>query len=124
MRTPVVYTSGSFALAALEALVHFDMAEAPEDLVSVAAAIPDSVRCDEVKVEDLPGNWRQYPAPEALARFGTDWATRRSTAVLAVPSAVIPSERNYLINPAHRDFAKIRIEAPQGFSFDPRLWRR
>jgi RES domain-containing protein len=59
-----------------------------------------------------------------LARVGTDWATRGTTAVLAVPSAVIPSERNYLINPAHRDFAKIRLEAPHAFSFDARLLRR
>jgi len=122
--TPVVYTSGTLALAALESLVHFDMAEAPDDLVCMDAAVPDSIRIGELKLNDLPDNWRQYPAPEELARLGTGWVESGTTAVLAVPSAVIPSERNYLINPAHRDFGRIRIGVPQLFVFDPRLLLR
>lgn len=122
--TPLVYTSGTLALAALESLVHFDMAEAPDDLVSVDAEVPDSVGIGEINLNDLPDNWRQYPAPEELARLGTGWVEGGTTAVLAVPSAVIPSERNYLINPAHRDFGRIRIGVPQLFVFDPRLLLR
>jgi hypothetical protein len=52
---------------------------------------------------------------------GTDWVARNSTAVLAVPSAIIPAEMNYLINPAHRDFGRIAIGIPEPFAFDPRL---
>ena len=92
--------------------------------IAVDAEVPDSVGIGEINLNDLPDNWRQYPAPEELARLGTGWVEGGTTAVLAVPSAVIPSERNYLINPAHRDFGRIRIGVPQLFVFDPRLLLR
>ena len=44
--------------------------------------------------------------------------------MLVVPSAVIPAEVNYLLNPSHPDFARIRIDSPEPFVFDRRLWRR
>ena len=73
---------------------------------------------------DLPPDWRQYPAPELLADIGNAWIEARQTAVLAVPSAVIPQETNYLLNPAHTDFLKIRIHAAEPFAFDPRMWKK
>jgi len=53
--------------------------------------------------------------------MGTDWARKARTAVLSVPSAVVPEDRNYVLNPAHPDFRKIRAGKPQPFSFDPRM---
>ena len=55
--------------------------------------------------------------------MGTTWAREGKTAVLAVPSAVIPQERNYLLNPLHPSFSRIRIGAAQPFAFDPRMWK-
>src|SRR3972149_4085147 len=72
----------------------------------------------------LPPDWRAYPAPRACAELGTRWIAARSTAMLAVPSAVVPSEPDYLLNPLHADFRRIRVGRPQPFSFDPRLWKR
>jgi RES domain-containing protein len=55
--------------------------------------------------------------------LGSNWVARNESAVLSVPSAIIPIERNYLLNPAHADFARIRIRPPQPFGFDARLWK-
>ena len=61
------------------------------------------------------------PPPEALAELGSGWISAARTAVLSVPSAVVPRERNYLLNPAHPDFGKIRRGSPEPFSLDSRL---
>jgi RES domain-containing protein len=55
--------------------------------------------------------------------MGDNWFRSGSTAILAVPSVVIPQEYNYLIDPTHPDFVKLRVEAPQAFELDPRLWK-
>jgi RES domain-containing protein len=121
--TAVVYASETLALAALELLVHVDAALAPEDLVAIPAEILESIALTRVDPDDLPRTWRRYPAPESLARIGTDWAREMKTAVLSVPSALVPRERNILLNPTHPDFSKIRIGPAERFSFDPRLIR-
>lgn len=46
------------------------------------------------------------------------------TAVLCVPSIVVPSEYNYLLNPPHPEFSRIQIAKPEPFAFDPRMWKR
>lgn len=119
--TAVVYASDSLALAALELLVHAEADLLPDDLVSVAADVPDSLRVESVAASDLPRDWRRYPAPETLADRGTAWARAGRTAVLAVPSALVPRERNFLLNPAHPDFKKIRTQTPEPFALDTRL---
>ncbi|HTY76763.1 MAG TPA: RES domain-containing protein [Candidatus Bathyarchaeia archaeon] len=73
---------------------------------------------------DRPRVWRVFPRPVALADLGTRWATGLESAVLAVPSAVIPQELNYLLNPRHPHFKLIQIGRPVPFAFDPRLWKR
>ena len=119
----VVYTSGSLALAALEVLVNVELQEMPRDLVSIAATIPDEAPAESVEIADLPAGWQRTPAPEYLQLLWADWVRRQNTAVLSVPSAVIPSEHNFLLNPAHRDFKRIKIGKPGTFRFDPRLWK-
>ncbi len=122
--TAVVYVSETLSLAALEYLVHLDIALAPDDLVAAPAEIPDALPVTRLEAADLPRGWRRYPAPEALGELGTAWASARRTAVLSVPSAVVPQERNLILNPAHPDFPKIRPHPPERFSFDPRLLGR
>ena len=107
--TSVVYTSSSLSLAALELFVHVDIDIVSADLVAIPADVPDSLTTDAVKIGSLSKDWRRYPAPEALQDIGTAWAAKASTAILAVPSAVIPEEGNYLLNPVHRDFKRISI---------------
>jgi RES domain-containing protein len=119
----VVYTASSVSLAALELFVHVDPQDAPDDLVAIPADIPDDVGRREIRVASLPRNWRRTPAPAALPQLGSRWAVGLKTAVLAVPSALVPRERNYLLNPAHADFRRIRIGRPERFAFDPRMWK-
>ena len=121
--TSIVYTSGSLSLAALELFVHVDTDLAPDGLIAIPADIPEDVAVGTVDIAKLPRNWRAYPAPEALKDLATAWVKESSTAVLAVPSAVIPSEQNYLLNPRHPDFRRIRIQKAIPFEFDPRLWK-
>jgi RES domain-containing protein len=119
----VVYTSATLSLAALEYFVHLDAADAPTDLVAVPADIPDELARSEIAVDTLPPTWRQYPAPDHLADLGVSWLRAGRTAVLVVPSPIVPQEQNLLLNPAHRGFRAIRLGTPQPFSFDPRLWK-
>ena len=121
--TAVVYTSASLALAALEFFVHIDVDLLPNDLVAIAAEFPEKLAVETVKSTGLPKNWRRYPALESLKDIGTTWVTEGPTAILAVPSAIIPEEQNYLLNPAHQDFKHVRLRRPIPFYFDPRMWK-
>ena len=69
----------------------------------------------------LPAGWDAYPFPAATQGLGTDWIAAGKTAVLEVPSAVIPRECNYLLSPAHPCFARVRVAGRTPFSFDSRL---
>ncbi len=119
----MVYTASHLSLAALELFVHLDPADAPEDLVSIAAHLPARLEIRRLAVEDLPRDWRAFPAPEGLRELGAEWVREGKTAALAVPSAVVPREANVLLNPAHPDFEAIEIDAPEPFRFDPRMWK-
>jgi RES domain-containing protein len=121
--TPVVYTSHSLALCALEYFVNLEPELAPKDLVAIQADIPVDVKIASLEIPDLPPDWRVYPAPDSLKDLGTAWARSAETAILSVPSAVIPHERNYLINPVHPAFGRVRLQAAEPFTFDPRMWK-
>lgn len=119
---PMGYTAGSQSLAMLELLVQDEPLRAR--YVMIAARLPKNLKIGRVTPEELPADWRSLAAREQLQAIGTDWAKRRSGAVLAVPSAVIPYETNYLLNPLHPSFAKIEIGEPQDFITDLRLMKR
>jgi RES domain-containing protein len=119
----VVYTSATLSLAALETFVHMEIEDAGNMFAYIRADIPEDIQIDRIDISQLPSNWRKIPAPPSLTAIGDEWFDSGNTAVLAVPSAVIPVENNYLINPLHRDFAKIKIHEPQPFELDPRMWK-
>lgn len=121
--TALVYCSTTLSLAALEYFVNLEPFLAPGDLVAIPAEIPPDVSRSELDAALLPPDWRSYPAPERLQDLGTGWVRSGDSAVLLVPSAVIPRERNILLNPVHPDFLKIRIGPPEPFSYDPRMWK-
>jgi len=122
--TAIVYTSGTLSLAAQEFFVHLAPEEIPSDVVAVSADIPEDVGIASLRGANLPRGWRQFPAPESLAELGMRWVEAMESAVLEVPSAVIPQESNYLLNPAHTDFAKIRLNQPESFTYDRRMWKK
>jgi RES domain-containing protein len=116
---PLVYTAATQSLAMLEMLVQDEPLRAR--YVMIEARIPKGVKIDRVQADDLPADWRSIAARETLQAIGTEWARRCAAAVLAVPSAVIPDEINYLLNPLHRDFRWIKIGKPRKFETDLRL---
>lgn len=119
--TRLAYTSEHLSLAMLEYLVHVDPDDPPDDLVVVAADVPANVSRTPISLKKLPGHWRQSPAPPELAVLGDEHVRRAQTAILIVPSALSPVESNWLINPRHPDFSRIRAGAPERFQCDPRV---
>ncbi len=119
--TPVVYTSGTLSLAALEYLVHVDSDILPDSLVSVRATIPDSLAIETIHASDLPADWKDKIIPVTLQERGTSWANHAKSSVLKVPSVVIEHEWNYVLNPNHPDFPQITWDTAIAFSFDSRL---
>jgi RES domain-containing protein len=118
----VVYTSATLSLAALEYFVHVSKETRPDDLVSISLEIPKNVSMEHLSESKLPSNWRVYPAMDELKEIGRKWIKNAGTAVLVVPSAVIPQELNYLINPDHSDFKKMKISKPAPFNLDERMF--
>ena len=118
-----MFTSATLSLAALERFVHTDSDLEPADLLAIPVEFRDDVAIDAVKVETLPVDWRAFPAPPRLAAIGEEWFRASTTPVLSVPSVVIPHERNFVLNPTHRDFSQIVIGPSEPFSFDPTMWK-
>jgi len=121
--TTVVYTSGTLSLAVLEYLVNLPISDLPEDLVSIQSHVPDDLMRHDISIDDLPENWRTFPAIEELKDIGTEWVREAKTALLVVPSVVIPNELNYLINPAHPETGRVKILSIDPFALDTRLYR-
>ena len=115
----VVYTAGSLSLASLELLAHFDSSTDMPDLVFFRVQFDERLVAG---VDELPPNWRQIPASSNTQLLGAAWWQSGRSAVLRVPSVIIPSEDNFVLNPSHPDFKAITIEPPEPFSIDPRLW--
>jgi RES domain-containing protein len=118
----VIYAAETYAGAMLEVLAHANLSIVPKHHVSLPIDIPNSLRREVLDINDLPG-WPQVPE-SACRVLGDAWIKRNLSAVFVVPSIVSAGhERNLLINPAHRDFAKIVLGATSPVVWDPRLFR-
>ncbi len=115
----MIYTSGSESLAVLETLVHLNPPMAFRYVKFDIKFNTASVRT--LATASLPANWRQEPPSASTQSLGDVWVKSAATAILAVPSIIVPGETNYLLNPAHPDFSKIKIGKSEEFVFDPRL---
>ena len=120
---PVVFASATLSLAALERFVHADPDLEPVNLVALSMELGANTAVETVAIDDLPPDWRTYPAPASLAVIGERWLRTARTVALSVPSVVIPHERHYILNPGHAEFAKLTPRTAEPFSFDPRMWK-
>jgi RES domain-containing protein len=119
----VVYASASLALAQLEYLVHANALHAPSNVVCISAEVPDDLPIEEIRSTRLPRHWRRfYPPVDELLDIGDHWTNTLKSAVLRIPSALVPSESNYLLNPSHPAFTRIAIGKPKAIRFDARLF--
>jgi RES domain-containing protein len=122
--TRIVYNSESRSLAMLEVAVHLNIHEnLPNDRYLLEIEIPDYIQILEVMLEDLPENWDAKPPTLETQTIGDDFVYGNDAAVLKVPSAIIPEEFNYLINPNHKDAKRIKVLNERKLEFDERLGR-
>ena len=118
----MVYASTSLALAAVETFVNLEPNLAPDDYVSIAVNVADSLDTERIEVKALPRDWYRG-RNEALQRLGDEWVRLGRTVGMLVPSAVIRGDWNVLLNPAHADFPRVKFQEPEPFVFDARMFR-
>ena len=117
---PMVYASEHQSLAALELRVHIDRTRM---LYKCFAFQFDEHLMEVFRFGALPKDWMEEPPPPSLQLLGDNWVKSGASVILAVPSVIIPKELNYLINPNHADFAKLKIQKPTDSAFDQRLFK-
>lgn len=117
--SPVLYTGENKEIALLETLVHTPAMLIPK-LDIFTLEIPDS-SITEIEISDLPDNWKVYPAPTILSEIGQRWIEEGKTIALKVPSCIIYSAHNYILNCRHPEYAKVRLLERRNFEFDSRL---
>jgi RES domain-containing protein len=118
----MVYCSSSLALAAIELFVHLEPAQAPADLVAIAAELPEGEPARTLAPAELAPDW--WTDVEATRALGDAWIRSAPSLALKVPSVPIRSEWNVLVNPLHAGMSEMRIDAPQPFEFDARMFMR
>jgi RES domain-containing protein len=121
--TAIIYTAESQSLAVLEILVHLDSPELLKKYALFRVGIDESYIVD-IDAAILPRNWRTEPVPGKVQKIGDEWVTNATSAVLRVPSTLVPGEFNFLLNPRHADFPKLQFSGPIPFHLDPRLTER
>jgi RES domain-containing protein len=119
---PMVYASSSLALAAIELFVHLEPNLQPDDLVSIAATLPEGEPALRMGPDQLPEGWWTDDF-EPLRAVGDKWIREKSSLAVEVPSAALRVEWNVLVNPLHPAIAQIKVEEPQAFHFDARMFR-
>ncbi|HEY9179132.1 MAG TPA: RES family NAD+ phosphorylase [Candidatus Baltobacteraceae bacterium] len=114
------FAAQSESLAILEYLVHATSDAFFDDVLLIVAELDDRYIAS-VDVEKLPKDWRSFPPAAGTQRIGDEWLASGATAAMLVPSAIVPRERNVLVNPQHRDYSKLKIVSTAEWGADPRL---
>ena len=122
LRRPVIYLSDHPASALLEVIVHLevDSEDLPDSFQLLTVETPDNVAFDLVEAASLPEEWRT--TPHNTQALGDRWLDETRTALLQVPSVIVPFAWNWLLNPAHPDMPKLQIVNVTRVAFDPRLF--
>lgn len=116
-----LYTSETKSLAMLEVLTNTPLAILRSDFSIITIEITGSFSTDEYTLKDLPSGWNEYPVPISIIRMGDRWLTAGKSLLLRVPSVIVPSECNLIINPAHPDFSKVKITGTEKLVIDKRV---
>ncbi|MDB4925718.1 RES domain-containing protein [Mucilaginibacter sp.] len=121
--TPVLYTSASRALAVVEVAVHVPLGIIPTNYYMAVIEVPDNSIL-QLDVTDLPTNWNRNPFVKATQFAGDRFIKDSKHLMLQVPSATVIGDLNYLINPRHPDFKKVKVKSVDPFVFDSRLFKK
>lgn len=117
---PCLYTAESRSLAVLEYSVNTKIDQIPRALSFLALEISDSFM-KVVQQSELPGDWKSELAPESTQNFGTALLSSNNYLSIKIPSAVIPQEFCYLINPLHPAMKQVRILGLEDCIYDLRI---
>ena len=116
--TPVLYAGENIEIALLEIIVQVPPLLVP-DLVLLTLEFPD-ISVTEIEINKLPKNWTAYPAPTILSEMAEDWISEGKTIALKVPSCIIHSSHNFILNCNHPDYNLVKLMDQQDFHFDTR----
>ena len=119
----VIYTAATLSLAALEMLVYIYDKDLIDEYSWAPVEFDEAFSLPVESIGRLPEDWRIDLTFSSLRAIGDRWVSSNMSAVLRVPTAIVPNEFNYIINPAHPDFKKISFGRVQDFVFDQRLTR-
>lgn len=120
----VLYFSSSLALATLEILVNLDDEEILPDFSYASVSFPEELVAGSEDLGKLPLNWREFPIPEAVQKIGDDWVKSKRSAILQVPTAILPKEWNYVVNLDHPDSGLVQYGKVESLILDSRLFGR
>lgn len=119
----VIYTAQSRALAMAEVVVHVTLATLPSGFAMLTVFIPDDIYIEEINVKKLPLGWNSFPELIDTQKMGDEFIRNKKSCVMKVPSAVVKGDYNYLLNPYHEDFHRIKIIHQEDFPFDKRIFK-
>ena len=117
----MIYTASSRSLACLENAVHRSQAGLSQLFSIMTIDCPDTLNTISIESKELPIDWTDYNLMYYTQQIGAEWVKEKKSAILKVPSSIIEEEVNYLFNPAHKDFTKIKLVKTQPFIFDSRI---
>lgn len=120
----MVYTSCSRSLCTAELAVHLQLGIVPSDYLITSIEIPTRIKIKIFPIAKLPKEWRAFPHPVSTQLIGNEFIKQNKFAVGKVPSAVVPGDFNFILNPFHKDFHWIRVKKTEKFEFDERLFVR
>ncbi|HSP86820.1 MAG TPA: RES family NAD+ phosphorylase [Ignavibacteriaceae bacterium] len=118
----VIYSAENRSLACLENLVHRSGLGDNKLYKILVISIPDDIKINDVTQKQLSKNWREYSNYSLCQKIGDEWIDNLTSCLLRIPSSLIPQEYNYLINPKHKEFTRIKISSKEDFNFDKRLY--
>ena len=119
---PMVYCSTSIALATLETVHYLRAGGLPFNRFLVRIEVPAAVWQARRLIDPVPGGWGAIPAGRSASRAGDGWSAAGKTALLVVPSVIVPDECNVLLNPRHLDAAAITASTVRRWHYDPRFF--
>ena len=119
----LIYTSANRSLAMAEVAVHLTLATLPSDFMMMTIHIPNILKMKKITTSELPPNWSDFPPPSSNQTIGNKFVTDNKYCVLQIPSAITQGDFNFLINPNHPDFTKIKIVSVEKFPFDNRIFK-
>ena len=119
----LIYTASNRSLAMAEVAVHFTLATLPADYVMMTIHLPDDISMERLNRSRLPAGWNAFPPPVSTQSIGEKFVMAGASCILQVPSAVTRGDYNYLINPRHAEFKRIKVVEVEKFPFDERLFK-